>query len=270
MPGCLTRRRVTSGIVQTCPPRSSSSSQHGVGQRQPPSHARADQRAQRGPRPRCRLEARQRQIALRLVRLPARCSCVYEIERSGRERVGADVVPVYLDVLGVYLGQKHQMQVCSDHASGRADDFRQPSGDRPSRSADLQTPSTLADSKTLNAPLRKGVEPLLQQLETAPFVFGRMRERVVRCLTHNQNRKLRYSSPSATHLGASALAIGAGLTWMSSTGSGQPGTGEGAADGRRKRSGGRLRPAGGRAAPGRRLVPVGPVHHVAARCVNDG
>ena len=119
------------------------------------------------------------------------CSCVYEIERSGRECVGADVVPKDLDVRGVYLLQKSQLQVGSGHASGRAYDFRQPPRDRPSPSTDLQTPSALADSNTLNAPLRKRIETLLQQLKTARFVLGRMRERVVRCLTHNQNRKLR-------------------------------------------------------------------------------
>ena len=69
-------------------------------------------------------------------------------------------------------------------------------GDRPSPPTDLQTPSALPDSKTLNAPLRKGVETLLQQLKTARFVLGGVRERVVRCLTHSQNRKPRYSSPS--------------------------------------------------------------------------
>src|SRR5215472_16359578 len=138
------------------------------------------------------------------------CSCVYEIERARRKRVGAYVVSKDLDVRGVYLGQKPQLQDGGDHPTGRADDFRQPPGDRPSPSADFQTSSALADPETLNAPLGKGVETLLQQLKTARFVLGGVRERVVRCLTHSQNRKLRHSSPSGrTLLSAPALAIGA-------------------------------------------------------------
>jgi hypothetical protein len=67
-------------------------------------------------------------------------SCVYEIEGARRKRVGADIVPKDLDVRGVYLGQKPQLQVGGDHAPGRADDVRQPPGDRPSPPTDLQTP----------------------------------------------------------------------------------------------------------------------------------
>ena len=121
-------------------------------------------------------------------------SCMYEIERAGRKRAGADVVPDDLDVEGVYLTQKPQLQVGSDHAPGRASHIGQPPGDRPSPPTDLQTPRALADSKTLNAPLRKRVETLLQQLKTARFVLGGMRERVVRSLTHSQDHKLRHSS----------------------------------------------------------------------------
>jgi hypothetical protein len=85
-------------------------------------------------------------------------SCVDEIERAGRERVGADVVSDDLDVGSVDLGQKPQLQVGGGHMSGRAGDMGEPPGDRPSPAPDLQTPSALADSKTLNAPLRKRVE----------------------------------------------------------------------------------------------------------------
>ena len=85
-----------------------------------------------------------------------------EIERARRERVGADVVPEDFDVRGAYLGQEPQLQVGGDHAPGRTDDIGQPPDDRPSPPADLQAPSALADSKTLNAPLRKGVKTLLQ------------------------------------------------------------------------------------------------------------
>jgi len=123
------------------------------------------------------------------------CSRVDEIERARRKRIGADVVPEDLDVRGVYLAQEAQLQVGGDHPSGRAGDFRQPPGDRPSPPTDFQAPSAFADPKTLNAPLGQGVETLLQQLKTARFVLGGMRERVVRCLTHSQNRKPRYSSP---------------------------------------------------------------------------
>jgi hypothetical protein len=122
------------------------------------------------------------------------CSGVYEIERARRKRIGADVVSKDLDVRDVYLGQEAQLQVGGDHPPGRADDFRQPPGDRPPPPTDFQAPSALADPKTLNAPLGKGVETLLQQLKTARFVPGGMRERVVRCLTHSQNRKLRLAS----------------------------------------------------------------------------
>jgi hypothetical protein len=80
--------------------------------------------------------------------------------------------------------------------SGRADDIGEPPGDRPSPAPDLQTPSALADSKTLNAPLRKRVETVLQQLKTAGFVVGGMRERVVRSFTHSQDRKPLCSSAS--------------------------------------------------------------------------
>jgi hypothetical protein len=38
---------------------------------------------------------------------------------------------------------------------------------------------------------------LLEQLKTARFVIRRMRERIVRCLTHSQNRKPRDSLPAA-------------------------------------------------------------------------
>ena len=85
-----------------------------------------------------------------------------------------------------------------------------PPGDRPSPSTDFQAPSAFTDPKTLNAPLGKGVETLLQQLKTARFVLGGVRERVILCLTHSQNRKLRYSSPPGRVLrSAPALAIGA-------------------------------------------------------------
>ncbi len=122
-------------------------------------------------------------------------SRVYEIERARRKRIAADVVPDDLDVRGVYLGQQPDLQVRGDHAPGRTDDLRQPPGDRPPPPADLQTPSTLVDSKTLNAPLRQRVETLLQQLKTARFIRSGMRERIVRCLTHSQNCKPRCSSP---------------------------------------------------------------------------
>jgi hypothetical protein len=123
-------------------------------------------------------------------------SCMYELERAGRKRVYADVVPEDLDVRGVYLTQKPQLQVGGDHAPGRADDIGQPPGDRPSPPADLQASGAIADSKTLNAPLRQGVETLLQQLKTARFVLGGVRERVVRSLTHSQDHKPRHSSPT--------------------------------------------------------------------------
>lgn len=128
---------------------------------------------------------------------------VYEIERARRKRVGTDVVSKDLDVGEVYLGQKPQLQVGGDHASGRTDDISQPPGDRPSPSTDLQAPSALADSKTLNAPLRQRVQTVLQQLKTTRFVLGGMRERIVRCLTHSQNRKPR--GPAAGVTIASAL-----------------------------------------------------------------
>ncbi len=63
--------------------------------------------------------------------------------------------------------------------------------------ADLQAPSARADAKTLNAPLRKRVETLLQQLKAARFVLGGMRERVIRSLTHSQDHKPRHSSRPA-------------------------------------------------------------------------
>ncbi len=88
-------------------------------------------------------------------------SRVDEIEGAGRKRIGADVVPKDLDVRGVYLGEKPELQIGGDHTPSRADDLRQPPGDRPSPSADLQTASALADSKTLDAPLRQRVETLL-------------------------------------------------------------------------------------------------------------
>ena len=50
---------------------------------------------------------------------------------------------------------------------------------------------------------------MLQQLKTARFVLGGMRERVVRCLTHSQNRKLRYRSPSGRALAGSGPLGGA-------------------------------------------------------------
>jgi hypothetical protein len=124
-------------------------------------------------------------------------SGVNEIERAWRKRVGADVVPDDLDVRGVYLTQKPQLQVGGDHAPGRANYLRQPPGDRPSPATDLQAPSALADAKTLNAPFRKRVETLLQQLETARFSVGGMRERVVRRLTHSQDHKPQRCSRAA-------------------------------------------------------------------------
>ena len=59
-------------------------------------------------------------------------SCMYEIERAGRKRIGTDVVPDDLDVRGVYLTQKPNLQVGTDHAPGRASHIGQPPGDRPS------------------------------------------------------------------------------------------------------------------------------------------
>jgi hypothetical protein len=47
--------------------------------------------------------------------------CVCEIERAWRERLRADVVSKDFDVRGVYRAQKSQLQVGSDHASGRSD-----------------------------------------------------------------------------------------------------------------------------------------------------
>jgi len=120
-------------------------------------------------------------------------SCVDEIERAGRKRVGADVVPEDLDVRGVYLGQEPQRQVGGSDASVRADDIRQPPRDRPSPPADLQAPSALADANTLKTLLGKRVETLLQQLKTARFVLGGMRERVARSLTHSQDHRPRHS-----------------------------------------------------------------------------
>ena len=105
-----------------------------------------------------------------------------------RKRVGADVVSKDLDVRQVYLAQKPQLEVRGDHASGRPNDLGQPGVIDP-RPTDLQTPGAPADSKTVDSPLREGVETLLQQLKTARFVLGGMRERVVRGLTHDQNRK---------------------------------------------------------------------------------
>ena len=110
---------------------------------------------------------------------------MYEIERAGPKRAGADVVSDDLDVRGVYLTQKPDLQVGSDHAPGRANQIGQPPGDRPSPPTDFQTPSAHADPETLNALFRKRVETLLQQLKTARFVLGGMRERVVRSLTHS-------------------------------------------------------------------------------------
>jgi len=92
--------------------------------------------------------------------------CMDEIERVRRKRVGADVVPEDLDVRGIDLGQEPHLQVCGDYVSGRADELGQPPGDRPSPPANLQAPRCLADFKTLNAPLRKWVKTLLQQLKT--------------------------------------------------------------------------------------------------------
>src|SRR5262249_20697162 len=116
-------------------------------------------------------------------------SCVDEIERAWRKRVGADVVPQDLDVRGVYPSQQPSLQVGSDHPPGRASHIGQKPGDRPSPPADLQAPGALADPKTLNAPLRQRVETLLQQVKTARFVLGGMRERVVRRLTHSEDHK---------------------------------------------------------------------------------
>jgi hypothetical protein len=110
---------------------------------------------------------------------------VDEIERAGRERAGADVVPNDLDVRGAYPTQIPQLQVGGDHPPGRADHLRQPPGDRPSPPADLQAPRALADPQTLNTPLGQRVQTLLQQLKTARFILGGMRERVIRGLTHS-------------------------------------------------------------------------------------
>src|SRR5690242_21187480 len=108
------------------------------------------------------------------------CTCMDEIERAGRKRTGADVMPEDLDVREGYLGQEAQLQVSGDHAAGRAGHVGQPPGDRPPPAADLQAPRALADLKTLDAPLGKRVQTLLQQLKTARFVLRGMRERVVR------------------------------------------------------------------------------------------
>ena len=149
-------------------------------------------------------------------------SCVYEIERAKRKAVGADVVSKDLDVRRVYLAQKTQLEIRSDHASGGANDIRQPAGDRPSPPTDLQTPSAPADSKPLNAPLRKGVEMLLQQLKTARFVLGGMRERIIWRLAHDQNRKAgslrrRGAAPDLL-LAVTALAISSGLAHLGERG----------------------------------------------------
>ena len=45
---------------------------------------------------------------------------VDEIESAWRERAGADVVPEDLDVRGVYLTQKPQLQVGGEHVAARA------------------------------------------------------------------------------------------------------------------------------------------------------
>jgi hypothetical protein len=107
-------------------------------------------------------------------------SRVYEIERAQWKRVGADIVPKDLDVRCAYLAQEPQFEVRRDHASARTNDVRQPASNRPSPPTYLQTPSAPADAKTPDAPLRKGIETLLQQLKTARFVLSGMRERIVR------------------------------------------------------------------------------------------
>jgi hypothetical protein len=78
-----------------------------------------------------------------------------EIERAGRKRAGADVVPEDLNVRGA--GQEPRLQVSGDHESGRTGHVGQPPGDRPSPPADLQAPGVLADFKTLDAPLGQWV-----------------------------------------------------------------------------------------------------------------
>jgi hypothetical protein len=64
-------------------------------------------------------------------------SRVDEIEGAGWEPVSTDVVSKDLDVRRVYPAQKSELQIGSDHASGRADNARKPPGDRPAPATDL-------------------------------------------------------------------------------------------------------------------------------------
>ena len=114
-------------------------------------------------------------------------------KERGRERVGPDVVSKNFDIRGVYLAQEPHLEIGGRHVSGRANPLGHPPSDRPSPPTDLQTPSAPAYPEALDAPLREWVEMLLQQLKTARVVLGRMRERIIRCLAHSQDRKSPHS-----------------------------------------------------------------------------
>src|SRR6478672_1430969 len=87
---------------------------------------------------------------------------VYEIERSLRERVGAEVVTEHFNVRRIDRGEKVQLEVCRRHFPIRAYELGKPTRDRATSAADFETRGSRADGEPLDPPLCQWIEPLLK------------------------------------------------------------------------------------------------------------
>jgi hypothetical protein len=109
---------------------------------------------------------------------------VDEIERSLRERVGAEVVAEDLNIGSIDGGEKIELQIRCGHSPVRADEFREPTRDRAPTAAYLETQCAGPDAESLDAPHGQRIETLLKELEAARLVGGGVRKRVIGRFAH--------------------------------------------------------------------------------------
>ncbi len=113
-----------------------------------------------------------------------------EVERPLRERVAANVVSEHFDIRSSDRGEEIELEIRGGHTPVRADEFGEPTGDRATPAAYLETLGTPPDRKPLDAPYRQWIETLLKQFKTPRLFGGRVRKGVVGRFVHSQILRL--------------------------------------------------------------------------------
>ena len=106
-------------------------------------------------------------------------SFVDEIEVSFGKRICDDAVPAHLDVRSPQpLLQPSGVEIGGQHVSRLADARREPTGDRPTAGADLETGPSLAHAETVEMPERDGIEERRERAEPGLSLERRVVEEI--------------------------------------------------------------------------------------------